>query len=51
MTMANITISRRSGKYTITYNDQVLHKDKDYKFVKGWLDNQVGEFKNMYIEL
>lgn len=49
--MARVIISRRGGKYKIEYNGNMLHKDKDYPFVKGWLDNQIGEFSYMYIEV
>ena len=27
------------------------HKDKDLEFVKGWLKNQVSDFKSLFIEI
>lgn len=49
--MAAITINRRKGKYRISYNARILHVDKDWDFIKGWLENQVKGFKCMYLEI
>ena len=49
--MATITVKKRKGTYRISYNGNTLHKDKDLKFVNGWLQNQVKDFKELYIEL
>lgn len=49
--MATISVTRRKGLYKISYNGNVLHKDKDLPFVKGWLENQVKDFKSLYIEV
>ena len=49
--MAEIRIKKRKGKYTISYEGKVFHENKDLDFIKGWLKNQVKEFKYLYIEI
>lgn len=49
--MAEIRIRKRKEKYTISYEGKVLHENKDLDFIKGWLKNQVKEFKYLYIEI
>ena len=49
--MAEIRIRRRKGKYRISYNGNILHDDKEWDFIKGWLENQVKGFKCMYLEI
>lgn len=49
--MSYIRINKRKGKYKIEYNGTVLHKEKDLEFVKGWLKNQVKDFRTLYLEI
>ena len=49
--MATVSVTKRAGKYRVSYNGNILHKDKDLDFVKGWLKNQVSDFKSLYIEI
>ncbi len=49
--MATLSIRKRAGKYRICLNGNTLHKDKDLEFVKGWLKNQVSDFKSLFIEI
>lgn len=49
--MATISVTKRAGKYRISYNGNTIHKDKDFEFVTGWLKNQVKDFKSLYIEI
>lgn len=49
--MAEIRIKRLKGKFRISYNGNELHRDKDFDFVKGWLENQVKDFRLMYLEI
>lgn len=46
-----LSVRKRAGVYRIEYNGKLLHKNKDLNFVKGWLKNQVKDFKSLYIEL
>lgn len=49
--MATVSVTKRAGKYRVSYNGNILHKNKDLDFVKGWLKNQVSDFKSLYIEI
>lgn len=49
--MATIRISRRKGTYRIYKGDIILHNERSFEFIKGWLENQIKGFKNMVIEI
>ena len=49
--MKQIKIEKRKGTYRIYMGDIIIHNEKSFEFVKGWLNNQIRDFREMIINI